>query len=350
MGKNQLFNKAAVFGDLHLGDKSDSPVHNQDCINYIEWFCAKCKDEEVDLIIFVGDWFDNRSRLRLDTIDAGNKALRMLLEVAPVYMIVGNHDMFFRNNRSVHSIDAYKEWDGVTIIDTPTVIDGVGLAPYLVGTEYLEVLDMECKYLFGHFELPHFLMNSTIEMPDKGTLKYDAFTHPEMVFTGHFHKRQLKTNKNGVSVWYIGSPFGHDFNDVDDELRGMMVIEWDQQPRFLNWADGPLYQRFNTEEIIEIIENDTLTEVTRPTSILEVRDNIGLELEDISLVRQELTPHIRELRVIQAANNPGVDQEAQVDEIDGKDIKTVVIEHLLEIDPRGSDIDPEQLVKLFEGS
>lgn len=345
-----MFKKAAVFGDLHLGDKSDSPVHNQDCLNYAKWFYERAKEEKVDAIIFVGDWFDNRSRLRLDTIDVGNVILRQLLEVAPVYMIVGNHDMFFRNNRSVHSVDSYRDWEGVTIIDTPTVIDDVALVPYLVGTEYLEVLDMECKYMFGHFELPHFLMNSTIEFPDKGALKSDAFTHPEMVFSGHFHKRQLKTNKNKIPVWYIGSPFGHDFNDVDDEARGMMILEWDEQPRFINWLDGPLYQRFNTEQLVDMIENETLPEKTRPTSILEVKDTMGLELEDISLIREETVSHIRELRMIQSSTNPGVDQEAEVDEIDGKDITTVVVEHLLQIDPRGSDIDPETLVKLFEGS
>lgn len=316
---------------------------------YAKWFCEHAKEEQVDLIIFVGDWFDNRSRLRLDTIDAGNTIMRLLLEVAPVIMIVGNHDMFFRNNRSIHSVDAYRDWDGVTIVDTPEVIGNVGYVPFLVGTEYLEVLDMEAKYIFGHFELPHFLMNSTIEMPDKGALKADAFTHPEMVFSGHFHKRQLKTNTNKIPVWYIGSPFGHDFNDVDDEARGMMILEWDQQPRFINWMDGPLYQRFDTEQVVQMIEDESVGDKTRSTSILEVKDNMGLELEDISLIREELSPHIRELRIIQSAMNPGMDQEAEVDEIDGKDISTVVVEHLLQIDPRDSDIEPELLANLFEG-
>lgn len=345
-----LFQKAAIFGDLHIGDKSDSPVHNQDCLNYIKWFCEQAVAEKVDQIIFVGDWFDNRSRLRLDTIDTGNAALRLLLEVAPVTMIVGNHDMFFRNNRSVHSVDSYREWEGVTIIDKPTVIDDVGLVPFLVGTEYLEVLDMEARYIFGHFELPHFLMNSTIAMPDKGALKGDAFTHPEMVFSGHFHQRQLKTNTNRIPIWYIGSPFGHDFNDVGDEARGMMILKTGDEPKFINWMEGPLFQRFKTGEVLEMLESDTLSKKTRPTSILEIKDDMGLDLDDISAVRQELAPHVREVRMIQSANNPGMDMETEVDEIDGKDIDTVVIEHLLQIDPHGSDIEPEMLVQLFEGS
>lgn len=344
-----LFKKAAVFGDIHFGKRSDSPVHNQDCLEYVQWFCDQANAHKVDTIIFLGDWFDNRSRLRLDTQDAGNKAMRMLLEVAPVYVIVGNHDMFFRNSRSIHSIDAYEEWDGVTIINDPVVIGNVGLVPFLIGTEYLEVLDLECKYMFGHFELPGFLMNSTIEMPDRGGLNAEQFSQVEAVFSGHFHKRQLKKNKGKIPVWYIGSPFGHDFNDVHDLERGMMILEWDKQPQFIDWEEGPLYQRFSIAHVIDMLEDGELEENVRPTSILEVKDEVGLDLEDIAVIREELNKTVREARVYQGQTTPSVDMETELEDLDNKTLDQVVVEHLLQIDPHGSEIEPERLVKLFRG-
>lgn len=344
-----MFKKAAIFGDIHFGKRSDSPTHNQDCLDFIDWFCQNAQEHEVDQIIFLGDWFDNRSRLRLDTIDSGNQAMRKLRQVAPVTMILGNHDLFFRNNRSVHSIDAYREWDNVTIIDEITLMDGVGFVPWLVGTEYLEVADLDATYLMGHFELPYFLMNSTVEMPDRGGMNANQFTNPELVLSGHFHKRQLKKNVNKIPVWYIGNPFGHDFNDVGDEERGMTILEWGQDPVFIDYTTGPLYQRFTTSEIVELIESDLLGKRTRSTSILEVKDDVGLELEDISVIREELANHVREARVYQGTTNPGVDAETSVDEMDNKRLDEIVVEHLLQIDPRGSDINPDTLVELFKG-
>lgn len=344
-----LFNKAAVFGDLHLGDKSDSPVHNQDCLDYIAWFCAEARKAKVDLIIFVGDWFDNRSRLRLDTISAGDQALQALREVAPVIMITGNHDMFLKNSRSIISISPYAEWEGVTVINECTVIDGVGFCPFLVGTEYLEVINMKAKYIFGHFELPKFLMNSSIEMPDHGGLNSENFIQTEMVFSGHFHQRQVKRNKKNVPVWYIGSPFGMDFNDVNDTKRGMMLLSWGGDPEFIDWEDGPLYQRFTTEEIVDILENGDIRTITRPKSILEIKDTMGLELEDISVVREELTNVVRETRILPGVNTPGLDMTTEVAEMDDKTLDEVVVEHLLQIDPRGTDINPERLARMFMG-
>jgi len=343
-----MFKKAAVFGDLHLGKRSDSIVHNNDCINYIKWFCSQAKKAKVDKIIFVGDWFDNQSRIRTDTNHFSNLAMRMLLEVAEVHMLTGNHDMYNRANRTVTSIDHFGNWDGVTVYNTPTVIDQVGMVPYLVGSEYLEVIDMKAKYIFGHFAFPRFLMNSSIEMHDKGQFNADQMVNTEYVFSGHFHQRQLKLNKSKVPVWYIGNPFGHTFNDVNDQERGMMILEWGGAPEFINWNDGPLYQRFTTSEILDLLENDQVSSVTRPTSVLEIKDDVGLELEDISFIREALAGVVREARVFESTKGASSENVNEISDMDGKTLDEIVVDHLLQIDPRDTDIDPKVLVELFQ--
>jgi predicted phosphodiesterase len=344
-----MFKTAAVFGDIHFGDRSDSPVHNQDCMNYIEWFCEQASAAQADRIIFVGDWFDNQSRLRLDTNHFGAMALRRLLEVAPVEMLVGNHDMFYKHSREVHSLVAYEEWKNVRVHNRCAVIDGVGLVPFLVGTEYLEVLQMEAKYLFGHFELPRFLTNATIAFRDNGQFNSEQFLAPEMVFSGHFHKRQMKTNKAKVPVWYIGNPFGHDFNDVGDTERGMMILKWGELPEFIDWTEGPLYQRFVASDVVTMLETDSLKENTRPSSVLEIHDDVGLELEDVNLIRQELSLLVRETRLVPKNTSPGMDMDVVADDLGSRSLTDVVVEKLEQIDPRGSDINPATLVRLFKG-
>lgn len=62
-----MFTKAVVFSDLHFGKRSDSELHNRDCQRYITWLCEVIRKEKPDTVIFLGDYFDNQTRLRKDT-------------------------------------------------------------------------------------------------------------------------------------------------------------------------------------------------------------------------------------------------------------------------------------------
>ena len=53
------------------------------------------------------------------------------------------------------------------------------------------------------------------------------FEHQEYVFTGHFHKRQVKDN-----IIYTGNAFPHNFSDAWDDERGWMFLEWGKEPEF----------------------------------------------------------------------------------------------------------------------
>jgi DNA repair exonuclease SbcCD nuclease subunit len=74
--------------------------------------------------------------------------------------------------------------------------------------------------MFGHFELPFFKMNAMVEMPDVGGIKAEHFVNQEYVFTGHFHKRQVRNN-----IHYMGNAFPHNYADAGDDERGMMMLE-----------------------------------------------------------------------------------------------------------------------------
>ena len=46
---SNLFKKAAFFTDIHYGLKSNSLQHNQDCVNFVDWFIAKAKKVKLKL-------------------------------------------------------------------------------------------------------------------------------------------------------------------------------------------------------------------------------------------------------------------------------------------------------------
>ena len=77
----------------------------------------------------------------------------------------------------------------INIISEPTTTNNVAFIPWLVGEEWKTIRDMNTDYTFGHFELPNFLMNAMVRMPDTAEIQREHFDGHGQVFTGHFHKR-----------------------------------------------------------------------------------------------------------------------------------------------------------------
>jgi len=340
---DQLFDRAAVFTDIHFGDKNDSERHNLDCLNFIKWFCAQVREAQCDAVIFMGDWFDNRSRIRVDSIHYSWEAVELLNGLGvPVYWLVGNHDLYFRNNRNITSLPYLGSMENIFVINELVEINNVLLSPWLTGSEFAEVPGYDVKYVFGHFELPLFLMNESVAMPDKGGLHADHFTNCDAVFSGHFHKRQLKVNEHGIPVWYPGNAFPHNFNDVNDRDRGCMMLEWGHDPEFIDWPDAPYYSRMLLSELLE--QSDDL----EPSNgIIEVKDDMGIEVEEAVQIKELLADKFREIRLRPANPDLDVATETNIGD-DSQSVDEMVIEHLRLLDTEGSDFDADLMVKLYE--
>jgi len=340
---DQLFDRAAVFTDIHFGDKNDSERHNLDCLNFIKWFCVQVREAQCDAVIFMGDWFDNRSRIRVDSIHYSWEAVELLNGLGvPVYWLVGNHDLYFRNNRNITSLPYLGSMENIFVINELVEINNVLLSPWLTGSEFAEVPGYDVKYVFGHFELPLFLMNESVAMPDKGGLHADHFTNCDAVFSGHFHKRQLKVNEHGIPVWYPGNAFPHNFNDVNDRDRGCMMLEWGHDPEFIDWPDAPYYSRMLLSELLE--QSDDL----EPSNgIIEVKDDMGIEVEEAVQIKELLADKFREIRLRPANPDLDVATETNIGD-DSQSVDEMVIEHLRLLDTEGSDFDADLMVKLYE--
>lgn len=291
----------------------------------------------------MGDWFDNRSRIRVDSIHYSWEAVELLNGLGvPVYWLVGNHDLYFRNNRNITSLPYLGSMENIFVINELVEINNVLLSPWLTGSEFAEVPGYDVKYVFGHFELPLFLMNESVAMPDKGGLHADHFTNCDAVFSGHFHKRQLKVNEHGIPVWYPGNAFPHNFNDVNDRDRGCMMLEWGHDPEFIDWPDAPYYSRMLLSELLE--QSDDL----EPSNgIIEVKDDMGIEVEEAVQIKELLADKFREIRLRPANPDLDVATETNIGD-DSQSVDEMVIEHLRLLDTEGSDFDADLMVKLYE--
>jgi len=231
---DNLFRKAACFTDIHFGNKNNSRQHNIDCEEFVKWFIAEAQERGCETCIFLGDWHHHRSSVNVSTLNYSVSNFRMLSEAFDdVYLLVGNHDLFYREKREINSFAFAKVHKNIHIINDDIVEEGnVALVPWLVGDEWKKMKKLKSKYVFGHFELPHFMMNAIVEMPDHGELKPEDFETADYVFSGHFHKRQVRGK-----VHYLGSPFAHNYADAWDDQRGAMFLEWGGEPLYVNYNE-----------------------------------------------------------------------------------------------------------------
>lgn len=286
-----LFKKAACFTDIHFGMKSNSAIHNKDCEDFVDWFIAKAKEEGCDVGIFLGDWHHNRNSLNITTMDYSLRALEKLGQAFDAfYFFPGNHDLYYKDKRDIHSVEFGKYIPGITVVHEPTVIGNVKLCPWLIADEWKHISKKKAKYIFGHFELPHFYMNAMVQMPDHGEIQLDAFENYELGFSGHFHKRQSKGNMH-----YIGNAFPHNYADAWDDERGMMILEWDGQPAYHSWPEQPTFRTVKLSQLID--EADTLI---KPKQHLRVTLDIDISFEEASFIKEKFMADydIRELTLI----------------------------------------------------
>jgi hypothetical protein len=272
-----LFKKAVVFTDIHFGLKSNSTLHNEDCLAFVKWATQKAREEGCETAFFLGDWHNHRASINIVTLNYSVKALEHLNDnFDRVYFIPGNHDLYYRDKRDIQSVEWAKYLPNITICNDWFSDGDVVIAPWLVGDDHKRILKLNGKYCFGHFELPFFKMNAMVEMPDHGELKVDHFGNFDQVFSGHFHLRQTKKN-----VSYIGNCFPHNFADAGDDKRGCMILEWGKEPEFHAWPDQPLYKVLRLGEII-----DRAAELLAPKMHVRVELDIDISYEEANFIKE----------------------------------------------------------------
>jgi len=319
-----LFKKAAVFTDIHFGLKSNSLQHNTDCLDFVDWFITKAKSEGCETCMFLGDWNHHRASINIHTLQFGLRALeRLSAAFDVVYFIPGNHDLYYRDRRDIHSVEWAKHLPNVVIVNEWFSEGDVIIAPWLVGEDYKMLSKLSGKYLFSHLELPHFFMNAMVEMPDHGGLNATHVTGFETVFSGHFHKRQSKKN-----IWYMGNAFPHNYADAGDDARGMMILEWGQDPVFHSWPKQPV---FRVHKLSSVLDNPK--GLLLPKSSVRVHLDIDISYEEANYIRETLIPEygLREVSLIPIKNEQ-LTQEGVSGDIKFESVDQIVLESITNIE------------------
>jgi len=333
-----LFRKVAICTDIHWGLKSNSLVHNRDCEAFIDWFIKTAKEQGCETGMFLGDWHNHRASINLQTLQFSLQALEKLSAAFDqFYFIPGNHDLYYRDKRDIHGAEWAKHLPNIVIVNDWFQKGDVIIAPWLVGDDHKRIPKMSAKYMFGHFELPHFKMNAMVEMPDHGEIRVDAFGGIESVYSGHFHLRQSKRNVN-----YIGNCFPHNFADAGDSNRGMMVKAWGQADQYFSWPGQPLYRVLKLSRVI-----DSASELLAANMHVRVELDIDISYEEANFIKDTFVKdyNLREMALI-PVKSTAVDADMAPGEIKFESVDQIVTDQLTNIE--SEFYDPKLLLKIYQ--
>jgi len=333
-----LFKKAVVFTDIHFGLKSNSQTHNDDCLSFVKWATNLAKENNCETAMFLGDWHNHRASINIVTLNYSLRALEHLNDnFDRVFFIPGNHDLYYRDKRDIQSVEWAKHLPNVVICNDWLHDGDVIVAPWLVGEDYKRIPKLSAKYMFGHFELPHFKMNAMVEMPDHGEIKREDFGGIGHVFSGHFHKRQ--TYKN---ITYIGNCFPHNFADNHDDERGAMIIEWGKEPEYHAWPDQPRYRVLRLSDVI-----NNAPEVLAKNMHVRVELDIDISYEEANFIKETFIKdyHLREMALI-PNKSAAIDVDMAPGEVRFESVDQIVTDQLTNIE--SEFYDSKLLLKIYQ--
>jgi DNA repair exonuclease SbcCD nuclease subunit len=334
--------KTILFSDLHMGYKGNSLVFNQDCLDFIDFVIETAKKENIKKCFFLGDYFHVRSSINVNTLNYAITGIRKLSDYFDeVIMLLGNHDLYYRESLEIHSLEFVKEFPNIQIIDKITTIGDCTFVPWLVDNEWKKVEKINTPYIFGHFEIPGFLLNAMVPMPETGHLDSNSFnSHVKYIFSGHFHKRQKQRYKSGYEIHYIGNSFPHNFSDANDLDRGVCIIKDDAEPRYVNWKETPNYLNIKLTELLDNPEDYINTKTYAKVTL-----DLNLTFDDAIFIR-EVFMKLFEAREIAFIHDKKEKEEYEdLTDITFESVDSIVIKALTTVESK--TIDKRKLTEIY---
>jgi DNA repair exonuclease SbcCD nuclease subunit len=238
--------KIAFFTDLHLGVHQNGDKWFDIALNWSNWFKDELEKNNVDEIIFGGDFFHYRDEVNVKCLHTANKILDTFKDFK-ITMITGNHDSYYKDNSVVNSLSILNSKNNVNVIDAPRKIQiknrELMMCPWGTIMDEIEPADI----IFGHFEIQNFKYNNH-KVCDHGFNSKDLLDKTNLVVTGHVHKREDGKYDNGTIV-YAGNPFETDFSDLGDS-KGFYILDFeDLTYKFYQNTVSPNHVKLKTSEI-----------------------------------------------------------------------------------------------------
>ena len=228
--------KIFMYSDLHISRTSsimpltssiNKYTYRQNMILELGKYLENIIDEQKpDLIINLGDTFDNHTITSYD-IDIASKFFECFrMFNIPHIVLVGNHEMI---NQDFNAIEIL---NNITVISEPSTVNtdiilltklslqqpNVKLA-FLPYCDYRDILEFpEGDFLFSHQDIQGSCIRGDFKLPNG--INQNDLSKYKLVFNGHIHKSSIMKN-----IINVGSISTHSFSDDQENVPKCYIFD-----------------------------------------------------------------------------------------------------------------------------
>lgn len=231
--------KIFMYSDLHISRTSsimpltssiNKYTYRQNMILELGKYLENIIDEQKpDLIINLGDTFDNHTITSYD-IDIASKFFECFrMFNIPHIVLVGNHEMI---NQDFNAIEILNNINNITVISEPSTVNtdiilltklslqqpNVKLA-FLPYCDYRDILEFpEGDFLFSHQDIQGSCIRGDFKLPNG--INQNDLSKYKLVFNGHIHKSSIMKN-----IINVGSISTHSFSDDQENVPKCYIFD-----------------------------------------------------------------------------------------------------------------------------
>jgi DNA repair exonuclease SbcCD nuclease subunit len=229
--------KYLLVADTHVGINKSSEKYHEVVQNLFTEILGVCEERNIGTVIHLGDFFHERKATNTKTLNIAHRIADIFEQSSvQMYIIVGNHDIYFKDSLTPTALEIFQDKNHIKIVDKITELNELILCPWgSIPAGY------DGGWCFGHFEINGFKMNGNYICTggeDANTFK--DFRH---VYSGHFH-----TPSSHGNITYLGSAFPQTFHDLGNK-HGYYI--WDMgELEFIEFTGAPKFVEFRTGDDI----------------------------------------------------------------------------------------------------
>lgn len=222
-----MSDEVLIFSDVHIHCHKRKNERLEDCLKAIDWVFDVAEERGISQILFGGDLYHDRQKIEVYTYQRAFETLekRLRNNKFQLYLLLGNHDLWYSDKTSISSVVPLSALPGVKIISRPERLNIAGstwdFIPFthnpIESLEELKNKPGKPEYALGHIAIDGAILHGT--QHSDVTIEHDGdmvsvgvslFDHYKHTFLGHYHAEQRVNQK----VEYIGSPLQLSFGEA----------------------------------------------------------------------------------------------------------------------------------------
>lgn len=330
--------KTLVITDLHIGLKKANQSRLSIVVKVFKNFLKTIKEENIANVICCGDVFHSRTALDLQALNVGLKLLSALSERCNCYLILGNHDLYYKNTSNINSSNVFRHMKNIHIVDetTDVMLNGEKalFVPWLgdLSSKTKGVYDLA----FGHFDIcGQYLIASYIEehsgknpelasaelqnMLNNDSLLNEANSVKDIqseflklkgskaksgdlvgdfveyvkpygtIYAGHIHGHKEFVARMRQFV-FVGSPYQQNFGEIDSDC-GYYVLDEKNNRKFVRTEGVPKHIRIKISDILKNGIDAFDFSIVKGNIVQKIYD-LDIDLQTESIINQRIADYI----------------------------------------------------------